>query len=791
MEALSIAPLAVGEPGPRVWSRVSVEGQRAMKNVAVLIGHREAVTPSAKEFSRFFAMVANEGVRFTPVERVDRASDIAQYAAILVGAPRARLSDATLDALRAAVAGGARILLLGTAGGDQAPNGVTSDATNLSEVIPGLRFNNSALHYYAEMMAEPNLTAPVALGSLPGAPRGAQLTYVSGCTLSAEGLALVEVASIRARGQHLLQSNHVVLEEDDMLTAPEASSGMTPTDWIYLEASHGAGAVHAFGGCYALHNDYVLSSRRADGTGDSHNHDFAAWMLRRWLAMRFDEELSRRMRAPQRHRLLHGYPMAPMMARARGARSPWVPVRQHWEPESRLNGLYPGRERPALLGVLPHPYCNPTVRGCGFCTFPQEKLDRGAMPTVIERVTRDIEEFARERAGARIRVPAVYFGGATANLTPLPAFDALCGLVRSKFDVRGAEVTLEGVPAYFAIDDFALMKALRRNFEDGSPRISMGIQTLSPEQLERMGRRGFGDRETFGRVARRAREMGFATSCDLLINLPGQPLSEMLADVEGIAAMGFDQVCVYHLVLFEGLGTPWSENRSLLAQMRDNPAAFESFRLVRKRLYELGFYQTTLTNFERRGRDVPSFLYEPMGFQPDRFDLLGFGPAGISLCTDGAFRGGYKSVEPTIAKEFLEAPRQERRWFAFDAWDLRVLFITRGVARLAVDLERYEALFGSTLAHDFPGELSAVLERGLARLRGAELVPTTEGMFYADSIAGLFAWRRVQSLRAHDIRDDFNKEEEPGARGSSRITWRQPPSLRFHDPNIGTYGGMG
>src|SRR5580698_2235210 len=69
--------------------------------------------------------------------------------------------------------------------------------------------------------------------------------------------------------------------------------------------------------------------------------------------------LQDRMRKPQRHRLLHGYPLAAAM-RPRDAQAP-------------ADDDFPWRSaRGLLVGVLPHPYCNPTVTGCGFCTFPHE-----------------------------------------------------------------------------------------------------------------------------------------------------------------------------------------------------------------------------------------------------------------------------------------------------------------------------------------------------------------------------------------------------------------------------------
>src|SRR5687767_13984167 len=97
-------------------------------------------------------------------------------------------------------------------------------------------------------------------------------------------------------------------------------------------------------------------------------------------------ELARRMVRPQRHRLLQGYPMAPMLQ----------PVSRGWV-ESEF--IPAESDRPLLVGVLPHAACNPKVRGCGFCTFPHEKYDRAGVERVAAQVEREIRLVAGRNPG--------------------------------------------------------------------------------------------------------------------------------------------------------------------------------------------------------------------------------------------------------------------------------------------------------------------------------------------------------------------------------------------------------
>ena len=153
---------------------------------------------------------------------------------------------------------------------------------------------------------------------------------------------------------------------------------------------------------------------------------------------RRERQLARYMARPQRHRLLHGYPLAAAMpyADARVLKRDPVSALKH-PPAS-----------PLLVGVLPHPFCNPKVMGCGFCTFPHERYSRLKCAALVEGVIREIaDRVTAEPQLERRKIAGLYFGGGTANLTPPKPFRRLAHTLNQTFDVSSAEVTLEGVPA--------------------------------------------------------------------------------------------------------------------------------------------------------------------------------------------------------------------------------------------------------------------------------------------------------------------------------------------------------
>ncbi|XXF80207.1 radical SAM protein [Myxococcaceae bacterium GXIMD 01537] len=468
-----------------------------------------------------------------------------------------------------------------------------------------------------------------------------------------------------------------------------------------------------------------------------------------WRHRSAPAEVARRRTLPQRHRLLQGYPMAHHLRR----------LNEDDSIEAVYRILRDSSPRPCIVGVLPHPFCNPAVKGCGFCTFPQESYRNTSAEQVVAEVAREVSEWPEWTLRKNKPVEALYFGGGTANLTPPEPFRALCRSARAALAlVPDAEVTLEGVPIYFTARKPSLLEVLREELPGLRYRISMGIQTFDDAQLARMGRNAIGGPSAVEKAVRAAKEQGFSTSGDLLFNLPGQSRAQMLADVDRAIELGLEQVCVYHLVLFEGLGTEWSKDPALLAAVPPNDTACANWLAVRERLLEQGFVQTTLTNFERaRVRGTPrSFRYEPYGFSPERYDIIGFGPAALNVWMAGSWASGLKTANPEGASDYLAARARKRnaeRFLALGDQDMRLLYLTRKVALLGIDRAAYRALFKADPLEHFGRELTALLEAGLLTEQGTRLNLTPEGMFYGDTVAGTLAWRQVQLMRALDLLD--------------------------------------
>jgi coproporphyrinogen III oxidase-like Fe-S oxidoreductase len=458
------------------------------------------------------------------------------------------------------------------------------------------------------------------------------------------------------------------------------------------------------------------------------------------------ESLARRMARPQRHRLLQGYPAVPLMRPAtsvdsRGRRLDGSLERSRGDSEPPIIEI--DRSRKLIVGVVPHTMCKPKVWGCGFCTFGQSPYQRSkmklSMRTLPEHIDQVLHHEGHDFSGREVE--ALYFGGGTANLTPVGDLEHAFERLAACLNVGNAELTLEGVPSSFVSRFSAALRWLAR-LPVRRTRVSMGVQTFDPEQLRRMGREHFGDAALIGRVVREAHKRGIGTSGDFLFNLPHQTRAQMLGDVEQAVAIGFEQICVYHLVLYEGLGTPWSRDPQLIAALPSTSAALENWLALREALLAHGYVQTTLTNFERADVNASDrrFRYEELSFSPAEVDGLGVGPLSISTFIDFDRRRAIKLFRAMDEREGL--------FFAYDPVDLELLYLTRSLPRMVWSAGEYRQHFGAELEDDHGEAVRAIVDAGLVERCSEDLRVTPRGMFYADSIAGLLAERRVAELRA-------------------------------------------
>ena len=205
-------------------------------------------------------------------------------------------------------------------------------------------------------------------------------------------------------------------------------------------------------------------------------------------------------------------------------------LRKYWEAFLRDS-----RFADPLALHLHVPYC---PRKCHFCDCSSDALDcRESLASYINAVEHEMDYLAPTFEGHEFS--RFYVGGGTPNLLSAQQLAEILAAVERRFRIR---------PGAVRCIEFAPELTRRRHLDvavaAGINRLSLGIQSLSAEVLEGVGRRRAGV-EGVTRVYAMAREAGpLEINLDLIFGLPGESEDTFHAGVETLLAWKPDTITV-------------------------------------------------------------------------------------------------------------------------------------------------------------------------------------------------------------------------------------------------------
>lgn len=194
-----------------------------------------------------------------------------------------------------------------------------------------------------------------------------------------------------------------------------------------------------------------------------------------------------------------------------------------------------------MIGVYVHiPYCLRKCRYCDFCSVPIDET-AGRYRSAVER---EIALSAAKYPGERVK--SMFFGGGTPTVLKAEDLCAILNAIKAAFSVEpDAEISIECNPKTIGYG------GLKRLFDEGFNRLSMGLQATQNELLRRIGR--VHTFEEFLSTYRAAKDAGFTNiNIDLMHGLPGQTQDDYLDAIRTVAALEPTHISAYSLILEEG-----------------------------------------------------------------------------------------------------------------------------------------------------------------------------------------------------------------------------------------------
>lgn len=229
------------------------------------------------------------------------------------------------------------------------------------------------------------------------------------------------------------------------------------------------------------------------------------------------------------------------------------------------------------------PFC---AHKCEYCAFYSHAPKGDLTERYVSALIREMEFCA-----PRVRPDTVFFGGGTPTLLNLRQWERILQAM-DRLNLLGAkEWTVEGNPATISLDKARLLR------EYGVNRISMGVQSLDPALLDRLGR--VHSREMVFRSFDCLRRAGFDNiNLDLIFAIPGQTMALWRATVSEALSLGSEHLSCYEVI--------YEEDTPLYAQLQagqfdvDEDLACDMYEALLDLADEGGFQQYEIANFARR-----------------------------------------------------------------------------------------------------------------------------------------------------------------------------------------------
>jgi len=373
-------------------------------------------------------------------------------------------------------------------------------------------------------------------------------------------------------------------------------------------------------------------------------------------------------------------------------------------------------ELPPLSLYIHIPWC---VQKCPYCDFNSHAL-KGEVPhnEYVQHLLNDLDRDLPLTAGREVR--AVFIGGGTPSLLSSEAMQMLMDGVRARVPLSpSAEITMEANPGTVEADRFSGYQRA------GINRISIGVQSFSPEKLTRLGR--IHGPEEARRAAQLASGLGLRSfNLDLMHGLPDQSLEEALDDLRQAIALNPPHLSWYQLTI---------EPNTLFASrppaLPDDDALWDIFEQGHALLTAAGYQQYETSAYAKPGyRCEHNLNYWRFG------DYLGIGCGAHGKLTqpDGRIVRTVKTRHPRgfMAGNYLDKQHdvaQEDKPFEFFMNRFRLL-----EAAPRADFTRYTGLDEQAIRPQMEKAIAA----GYVVERSDAWQITEKGKLFLNSLLELF-----------------------------------------------------
>ena len=412
------------------------------------------------------------------------------------------------------------------------------------------------------------------------------------------------------------------------------------------------------------------------------------------------------------------------------------------------------------------PFCQSRCRFCEYTVL--ENPGEGVEDEYVDLLLREMRLYAPLTEGKK--AAGFDIGGGTPLKLSAGNLEKITQEAERLFDIApGVIRSIETTPV-IAAGEPEKLQAVRQL---GFPRISMGIQTVSPHLLEELGREG--KPHIYEKAVRNIRRAGFEKfNIDLMYGFLNQSDKELEATILYAVALKPTQITLYRN---RYKGTKLESEAGGVSLYK----AMRQYRLAYAILRENGYFANVGKNTfscEENDWGTSDYLTHRV---IEGMPYLGLGLGAQSFGRD------YLAYNEGAATKKLEGYREKLLAGGFPLQDIYDLPREESMAKMIavafyfgfIDLKCFERRFGMPLAELYGDEIAFVTERRLMELKEDKLILTPRGADYINGVIPLFYSPRSKEelVRLYERRKDPANEGEKQFLASYSIEKFDRPSV--------------
>lgn len=368
-----------------------------------------------------------------------------------------------------------------------------------------------------------------------------------------------------------------------------------------------------------------------------------------------------------------------------------------------------------MAGIYIHiPFCR---KKCFYCDF-YKTTAVVKKPLFLQSLHREIDLRTPYLGGEA--VGTIYLGGGTPSVLTMDELNGIMDHLHRNFRVeQDAEITMEANP-----DDLSA-EYLRELKQSGFNRLSIGIQSFSDGDLQRMNRRHSAVQAVHSVLE--ATSSGFSSvSIDLIYGLPGLGLQQWEKNIRRAVKLPVNHISAYHLTYHEGTKFyDWLKAGQLREIPEDDSLA--QFEMLMDITGEAGFEQYEISNF---ARDKAWSKHNSSYWNGSKY--LGLGPSAHSY-DGGSRQWNVANLDQYIASTEKGSPDFEREILS-ETNRINDYLITRIRTVWGISLNDLEREFGEPVRRQVWQSAQSFIHSGHLMHQGDVVSLTRRGIMISDEI---------------------------------------------------------